>query len=96
MGMTYSVAIRKNETGEVRICEMEVPWGETSLFWWTEGNFGCDCNRELLFERASEQEMTTTSSRWSAATDDSRPSTPNWKTVPASRWTRMAAAFDPK
>lgn len=52
--MSYRVAIHKNETGEVRIRQMpeNVPWGEHSEFWWTEGNMGCDCNLELEFERA--------------------------------------------
>lgn len=26
------------------------------LFWWTEGNMGCDCNRHLVFERAQGRE----------------------------------------
>lgn len=55
--MTYKVAIRKNETGEVRIRTIEgLDWhkadGGDDMYWWTEGNFGCDCNRELEFERA--------------------------------------------
>lgn len=54
--MPYKVAIRKNATGEIRIAEMDFEWDKgndsTDLFWWTEGNFGCDCNRYLEFERA--------------------------------------------
>lgn len=26
------------------------------VFWWTEGNMGCDCNRHLTFERAHGRE----------------------------------------
>jgi hypothetical protein len=48
--MPYKVAIRKNETGEIRFYEVEFEWhkpdGYTDLFWWQEGNFSCDCNRE--------------------------------------------------
>lgn len=29
-----------------------IPWDDSSYFWWTEGNFGCDCNRHLEFGRA--------------------------------------------
>jgi hypothetical protein len=54
--MTYFVRIRKNETGEVRNAEMEWDWLRNGpggdMFWWTDGNFGCDCNRELQFEYA--------------------------------------------
>lgn len=55
--MPYKVAIRKNATGEVRLREMPYDWrkpdGSDDLLWWTDGNFGCDCNRELEFERAA-------------------------------------------
>jgi hypothetical protein len=47
----YRVPITKLETGETRIYEMDMPWEDHTEFWWTEGNFGCDCNREILFER---------------------------------------------
>lgn len=50
----YIVYIRKNETGEIRQCLQNIEWEDHSLFWWTEGNMGCDCNRELEFERRSE------------------------------------------
>lgn len=49
----YTVAIRKNETGEIRIIEVNCEWHESSLFFWTEGHLSCDCNRFLEFERAS-------------------------------------------
>jgi hypothetical protein len=51
----YDVLIRNNKTGEVRTRHMSLPWFEYSLYWWTEGNFGCDCNRYLEFERAGER-----------------------------------------
>jgi hypothetical protein len=51
--MPYSVVIRKNETGETRTRHFtNLDWKEGSHFWWTAGNFGCDCNRHLEFERA--------------------------------------------
>ncbi len=51
--MGYKVAIRNNATGEVRIGVYdELEWHDSSVFFWTEGNFGCDCNRELEFTRA--------------------------------------------
>lgn len=50
--MSYSVFIRCNATGEVRESKQELDWGESTEFWWTDGNMGCDCNRELEFVRA--------------------------------------------
>lgn len=65
--MSYRIAIKNNSTGEVRVYESDDEWrGENdpemlqmgisespSAFWWTEGNGGCDCNRELHFEYAN-------------------------------------------
>ncbi|MBX6316133.1 MAG: hypothetical protein IRY99_24965, partial [Isosphaeraceae bacterium] len=51
----YAVAIRNNTTGEVRVADVDLAWREGrdgSRWWWTGGNFGCDCNRRLVFERA--------------------------------------------
>ncbi len=52
--MAYRVAIKDTETGEVRVTEF--PYEDDDLFWWTDGNFGCDCNRWLTFERAGGNE----------------------------------------
>jgi hypothetical protein len=38
------VTILDTETGETR--ESTYP---STLFWWSDGNGGCDCNRALLF-----------------------------------------------
>lgn len=50
--MSYKVAIRKNETGEVRFHAVDSEWNEVAEFYWTEGNAACDCNRQLFFERS--------------------------------------------
>jgi hypothetical protein len=51
--MKYSVLIRKNDTGEERTYRSDdVEWDDTTEFFWTEGNFACDCNRHLSFLRA--------------------------------------------
>lgn len=54
--MSYTAFIRNNETGEIRHRWMDLDWKDdeerSDLFWWTGGNFGCDCNREREFERA--------------------------------------------
>lgn len=49
--MKYRTCIRNNFTGEERIDLDEFDWKDEHgfLFMWTEGNFGCDCNRELMF-----------------------------------------------
>lgn len=58
--MPYNVAIRKNATGEVRMAPMDLDWfkpdGYDDMYWWTEGNFACDCNRHLEWERAAGRE----------------------------------------
>lgn len=50
--MGYVVRIRKNATGEIRYCPQDLEWEEHHLWWWTEGNFGCDCSRDREFCRA--------------------------------------------
>ena len=50
--MSYTVAIRNNSTGEIRLMLEDLEWDESSRFWWTDGSFGCDCNRHLEFMRA--------------------------------------------
>lgn len=55
----YKVAIKNNETGEIRIGDQKgITWGEHSHYWWTEGNYGCDCNREWEFQRAGDEDTT--------------------------------------
>jgi hypothetical protein len=51
--MNYTVKIQDRATGEVSARYMGdgVHWGESSEFWWTDGNYGCDCNRFATFLR---------------------------------------------
>jgi hypothetical protein len=52
--MSYTVRIRNNATGEIRHSR---PYDfEFSHFWWTEGNFSCDCNREQEFRRGGNED----------------------------------------
>ena len=48
------VYIRNNMTGEVRKHDDEVWWDGDypSDYMWSEGNYSCDCNRYLFFQRA--------------------------------------------
>lgn len=50
--MAYKVALKNNSTGEVRFSLSELQWEESDEYLWTDGNFGCDCNRALFFARA--------------------------------------------
>jgi len=59
------VRIRKNDTGEVREYKDYAIWeddfandglGQPSLFIWQEGNYACDCNRYLFFQRSANEE----------------------------------------
>jgi hypothetical protein len=55
--MSYKVAIRNNETGEVRIHNDTLNWDDEACeYMWTDGNYGCDCNRHLFFERSAGRE----------------------------------------
>lgn len=54
--------IRKNSTGEVRLYNTSeiLDAGENypSAYMWEEGNFSCDCNREIFFEEVVGKEAT--------------------------------------
>lgn len=52
----YHVAIRNNATGEVRMYRNDLAWDEASMYQWTDGNYGCDCNRTLFWYRAAGDE----------------------------------------
>lgn len=56
--MKYRTCIRNNFTGEERIDLDEFDWKDEHgfLFMWTDGNYGCDCNRALFFARAAGEE----------------------------------------
>lgn len=49
-----NVHIRRNSDGEVRVQHWkEYGWDkDNSDFIWSDGNYACDCNRHLFFERA--------------------------------------------
>jgi hypothetical protein len=54
----YNVHLRNNETGEVRVYREDSVWNGTNEFMWSEGNFSCDCNRAMMFQRAIDEEQT--------------------------------------
>lgn len=58
--MTYRVALRKNDTGEVRMIDFAFQWEPESHFYlWSDGgNYSCDCNRALFWIRADGREPT--------------------------------------
>jgi len=47
-----TIHLRDNTTGEIRLIEEEYWDDESSEYLWTEGNYGCDCNRALFFARS--------------------------------------------
>ena len=47
--MSYSVLITDNETKQESVMLYEYNFDND--FWWSEGNFSCDCNRGLEFKR---------------------------------------------
>ena len=40
------------KTGERHLCK-DRPW-DCSVFWWTDGNGACDCNRALAIKKRTE------------------------------------------
>ena len=63
--MKYHAVIINRETKEVRLFEDDwtdrpgedvVERNGDMLYQWTEGNYGCDCNRALFFARAAGEE----------------------------------------
>ena len=66
-GLRYTVLLRNNATGEVReIAGNPGGWGEDADYLWTEGNFACDCNRQLLFDGCRVGEPTCGDSAFTA------------------------------
>lgn len=52
----YVAIIQRVADGETRQCPQELPWADGSWGWWAHGNYSCDCNRFLEFERANGHE----------------------------------------
>lgn len=48
-----TVEVRRVADGVVRTYEYGTWEGEFSGFIWEDGNYACDCNRHLFFERAA-------------------------------------------
>ena len=46
------VHLLETATGRRAVYRDEYAWRETLEFQWSEGNYGCDCNRSLFFHRA--------------------------------------------
>jgi hypothetical protein len=57
--MPYDVLILRVEDGLERVYHDTLEWEGPSdhssgtIYWWTDGNNGCDCNRALYFKRAA-------------------------------------------
>lgn len=51
------IEIRRASDGLVRVYHEARAWeGELSKYIWSRGNYGCDCNRELFFAGAADEE----------------------------------------
>lgn len=50
--MSYRFQLRDTQTGETAIRELDLSPTTTCDFWWLEGNYACDCNRKLEWDRA--------------------------------------------
>lgn len=48
------VTLLDTKTGERRDCSSWSNGADLGVYWWSEGNGGCDCNRALAFDREGE------------------------------------------
>jgi hypothetical protein len=54
-------AVRLNATGETRVVPFDLPFDDADpsadpeAFFWSDGNYRCDCNRHLEFMRAGSE-----------------------------------------
>lgn len=56
--MAYAVLLRDNSTGRLYITKSFAGrFDAQSLYWWTEGNMGCDCNRAIVCGRNVENDI---------------------------------------
>ncbi|QYW02175.1 hypothetical protein CPT_Sonora_074 [Stenotrophomonas phage Sonora] len=49
--MIFNILLRDNQTGKTKAVEHEADAWADIEYLWTEGNYACDCNRGLLFNR---------------------------------------------
>jgi hypothetical protein len=47
--MPYTVTLQNRATGEELACSIDMGWQPHSLYWWSQGNYGCDCNRASVW-----------------------------------------------
>ena len=47
--MAYDLYLRYEVTGEIIAIRFDYDWSEAELSIWLDGNYACDCNRELFF-----------------------------------------------
>lgn len=55
--MTYEVTIKDTATGEERIYVGSGDWDDAEDYLWNEGNYACDCNRGLFFQRVKDPDF---------------------------------------
>jgi len=63
--MGYHVKMKENSTGIIKTIFMDLDW-LPSVYWWTEGNYGCDCNREMVFKDDHDIETNCSHDRYTA------------------------------
>jgi hypothetical protein len=62
--VTYTIHIRRNSDGKIvdlpwrSYWPEHPPWGDSDEYIWSDGNYGCDCNREIFWCRATGEDDT--------------------------------------
>ena len=54
--MTYYITIRENKTGNVVTIPSEHDDDGNAVHMWIDGNYSCDCNRRLFYDRELNRE----------------------------------------
>lgn len=57
--MNSTIYIRDNDTLEIKSFDMNLSLdedGELFIYGYTEGNFSCDCNRDIMFRELSDMQ----------------------------------------
>jgi hypothetical protein len=52
----HNVHITDTATGDTRIMRFERSWEDHYDYLWSEGNYSCDCNRNIFFCRAASRD----------------------------------------
>jgi len=63
--MNLKIEIKRNSDGVIAIFHWNVDDVDAQLYLWEEGNYSCDCNRDLFFNDVTDNEAECGNTRYS-------------------------------